>query len=271
MLRAGGYGVSFNLYNAANFGVPQSRERVIILCARDGEKLSHLIPTHSQDGSFGLPKWRTLRDALEGLDPKAGEHDYFPEDRLRFYRMLGPGQYWKHLPKELHREALGSSLDAGGGKTGFLRRLAWDKPSCTLVTSPTMPATDIGHPEEDRPLSVEEYKRIQQFPDDWVVCGSRADQYRQIGNAVPVGLGEAVGRAILAHMAAKTERPPSGFPFSRYKATDDAGWEQQTRVAMGLATESAKESGDKVQGEVKRKRLRDSRSSAQLPLFAETK
>lgn len=234
MLRQGGYGVTFNLYNAANFGVPQSRERVIMLCSRDGEKLPHLLPTHSQDGAFGLPKWRTLREALAGINPKAGDHDEFPEERLRFYRMLGPGQYWKHLPKELHREALGGSLDSGGGKTGFLRRLDWEKPSCTLVTSPTMPATDICHPVEDRPLSVQEYARIQQFPDDWIFCGSLSDRYKQIGNAVPVGLGEAVGRAILSHIAGKDKKPPVDFPFSRYKGTDDLAWEIRTRSAMGL-------------------------------------
>jgi DNA (cytosine-5)-methyltransferase 1 len=234
LLRAGGYGVSFNLYNAANFGVPQSRERVILICSRDGAKLPHLKPTHSQDGSFGLPKWKTLREALAGLDPKAGDHEEFPEDRLRFYRLLSSGQYWKHLPPELHRQALGGSLDSGGGKTGFFRRLDWDKPSCTLVTSPTMPATDICHPEEDRPISVQEYKRIQQFPDDWIVCGSLTDQYKQIGNAVPVGLGEAVGKAILAYMAGEDERPPVGFPFSRYKGTDEVSWETNTRIAMGL-------------------------------------
>jgi DNA (cytosine-5)-methyltransferase 1 len=240
LLRAGGYGVSFNLYNAANFGVPQSRERVILICSRDGGKVPHLMPTHSQDGSFDLPKWRTLRDALTGLDPKAGDHAEFPEDRLRFYRLLGAGQYWKHLPTHLHRAALGGSLDSGGGKTGFLRRLDWDKPSCTLVTSPTMPATDIGHPVEDRPLSVQEYKRVQQFPDEWMVCGSVTDQYKQIGNAVPVGLGEAVGRAILAHMTGKTEQAPAGFAFSRYKGTDEVAWEANTRVVLGLDKKPAK-------------------------------
>lgn len=241
VLRGAGYGVSFNLYNAANFGVPQSRERVILLCSRDGEKLPNLVPTHSQDGSFGLPKWRTLREALEGVDPKAGDHEEFPEDRLRFYRMLGPGQYWKHLPKDLQREALGGSYDAGGGKTGFLRRLDWDKPSCTLVTSPTMPATDICHPVENRPLSVQEYARIQQFPDDWIFCGALVDRYKQIGNAVPVGLGEAVGRAILAHIEGKDERPPVGFPFSRYKGTDEVSWEKRTRAIMGLDGDSVAE------------------------------
>lgn len=239
MLRAGGYGVSFNLYNAANFGVPQSRERVIILCSRDGEKLPHLMPTHSQDGAFGLPPWRTLRDAFDGLDPSACDHEDFPEERLRFYRLLGPGQYWKHLPKELHRAALGGSLDAGGGKTGFLRRLDWNKPSCTLVTSPTMPATDICHPVENRPLSVQEYARIQQFPGDWIFCGDLADRYKQIGNAVPIGLGEAVGKAILSHMAGRDLRPPSGFPFSRYKGTDEVAWEARTRAAMGLDADPA--------------------------------
>lgn len=267
LLRAGGYGVSFNLYNAANFGVPQSRERVIMLCSRDGEKLPHLVPTHSQDGSFGLPKWRTLREALEGVDPKAGDHEEFPEDRLRFYRMLGSGQYWKHLPKDLHREALGGSLDAGGGKTGFLRRLDWDKPSCTLVTSPTMPATDICHPVEDRPLSVQEYARIQQFPDDWIVCGSLTDRYKQIGNAVPVGLGEAVGRAILAHMAGKDERPPAGFPFSRYKGTDEVSWEARTRVAMGL--DGAPEERQKAKsGASAPRRPRDKADNLQMALFS---
>lgn len=217
LLRSGGYGVSFNLYNAANFGVPQSRERVIILCSRDGSILPNLMPTHSQDGSFGLPKWLTLRHALEGLDSKSGNHKEFPESRLRFYRMLKSGQYWKHLPVELHRAALGGSFGSGGGKTGTLRRLDWGKPSCTLVASPTMPITDICHPDEDRPLSIQEYMRIQMFPDDWKMFGSITDRYRQIGNAVPVGLGEAIGRAILAHINGVTQVPPLGFRFSRYK------------------------------------------------------
>lgn len=264
LLRTGGYGVSFNLYNAANFGVPQSRERVILICSRDGAKLPHLTPTHSQDGSYGLPKWRTLRHALQGLDPKAGDHEEFPENRLRFYRLLGSGQYWKHLPAELHREAMGGSLDSGGGKTGFYRRLDWDKPSCTLVTSPMMPATDICHPEEDRPISIQEYKRIQQFPDDWIVSGSLTDQYKQIGNAVPVGLGEAVGKAILAHMSGKEAEPPVGFPFSRYKGTDEVSWEANTRIAMGLDNKPAK-ARQQIFPKI---RIKTPREDKQIPLFS---
>lgn len=227
LLRQGGYGVSFNLYNSANFGVPQVRERVILVCCRDGRKAPYLSPTHSADGSHGLPEWRTVREAFAGLDKVEHHHVKFPEKRLRFYRMLKDGQYWKHLPEKLQKKALGASYFAGGGKTGFFRRLAWDKPSPTLVTHPAMPATDLCHPEADRPLSIEEYKRIQQFPDDWKLAGTFVDQYRQVGNAVPVGLGAAIGRLIVSLGQKKKAVPLTDFSYSRYSATDEVSWEEQ--------------------------------------------
>lgn len=220
-----GYGVRFNLYNSANYGVPQVRERVILIAVRDGTKVPFLSPTHSSDESFGLKKWLTFAEAVEGLDTKQAIALKFPEKRLKYFRLLGPGQYWKHLPQELQIEALGKSYYLGGGKTGFLRRLAWDKPSPTLVTHPAMPATDLAHPEEDRPLSIQEYKRVQMFPDDWVLSGNLTQQYKQIGNAVPVGLGLAVGRAIISHINKEQSKQEFiGFPYSRYKNTDDITW-----------------------------------------------
>ena len=60
-----------------------------------------------------------------------------------------------------------------------------------------MPATDLAHPELNRPLSIQEYKRIQEFPDDWKLSGSLRNQYKQIGNAVPVNLAYAVGRSLV--------------------------------------------------------------------------
>ena len=63
--------------------------------------------------------------------------------------MLKEGQYWKDLPLDMQKEAMGKSFYLGGGKTGFLRRLSYSKPSPTLVTNPTMPATDLAHPTED--------------------------------------------------------------------------------------------------------------------------
>jgi len=224
-LREVGYGVSFNLYNAANFGSPQRRERVVIVCSRDGEKPPYLTPTHSETGLYGLPKWRTLREVLDGLPQDGHRFVKFPEKRLKYYKLLKPGQYWRDLPVELHQEALGASYHAGGGKTGFYRRLDWDKPSPTLVTHPAMPATDLAHPEEDRPLSIQEYKRIQEFPDRWTIEGSLLDQYRQVGNAVPVSLGRAIGRMLVNHLNGVEAQVFRDFPYSRYLKTDDVSWE----------------------------------------------
>lgn len=226
-LSAAGYSISFELYNAANFGSPQIRERVVIIGKLGKEKVPYLSPTHSQNGEFGLPKWRTLGEAINTL--QADKHNYieFPEKRLKYYRMLKEGQYWKNLPLEFQKEAMGTKLNLSGGKTGFLRRLSFNKPSPTLVTNPTMPATDLCHPTEDRPLSVEEYKCIQEFPSNWKICGPILEQYKQIGNAVPIKLGEAIARTIIADM--KGEKLPQypNFPYSRYKNTNDITWREQ--------------------------------------------
>jgi DNA (cytosine-5)-methyltransferase 1 len=227
VLRKAGYGITFNLYNSANFGTPQKRERVIIVCSRDGDKLPYLVPTHSENGEFGLPKWRTFREAVSGLSKKGQHHLEFPEKRLKYYRLLKPGQYWRHLPSEMQKVALGATFFSGGGKTGFFRRLSWNEPSPTLVTHPAMPATDLCHPVENRPLSIEEYKRIQEFPDDWIIEGSLLDQYRQIGNAVPIKLGLAVGNLLQDYLKGKRIKSITGFPYSRYRNTNEKSWEEE--------------------------------------------
>lgn len=221
-LKNSGYGFSFNLYNSANFGTPQIRERVIIVCSRDGKKPPYLVPTHSENGEYGLPKWKTLKSCLSNIQ----KHDHlnFPEKRLRYYRMLKPGQNWRNLPVELQKEAMGKSYYSGGGKTGFLRRLAWNKPSPTLVTHPAMPATDLAHPVEDRPLSIQEYKRIQEFPDNWELAGPLIQQYKQVGNAVPISLGYAVGSLVRNLLSGIDTIQFEGFKYSRYKRTSDIEW-----------------------------------------------
>lgn len=231
-LRAAGYTLSFELYNAANFGAPQIRERVVIIGRLENGKVPYLTPTNSEGGTFGLPKWRTLSDALANLPEDANHHHVnFPEERLKYYRILKEGQYWKHLPVEMQKEAMGNSYYLGGGKTGFYRRLSYSKPSPTLVTHPAMPATDLAHPVEDRPLSVEEYAVIQEFPATWQICGSLLDQYKQIGNAVPIALGEAIGKAIVNHMNGEKPKEIPGFRFSRYKNTDEVSWEKIAKRA----------------------------------------
>jgi DNA (cytosine-5)-methyltransferase 1 len=143
--------------------------------------------------------------------------------------MLKAGQYWKNLPIDIQKEAMGASYYAGGGKTGFYRRLAWDKPSPTLVTDPTMPATDLAHPVNDRPLSIQEYIQIQEFPTTWKLWGSLKDRYRQIGNAVPVSLGKAIGNHIKKLLDNKTIKEYENFSYSRYKNTNDLEFRELVR------------------------------------------
>lgn len=238
-LHEAGYTFSFELYNAANFGAPQIRERVVIIGKLGKEKVPYLSPTYDEHGKYGLPVWRTLRDALkENIE----QHHYidFPEKRLKFYRMLKEGQYWKDLPADAQKEAMGAKLKLGGGKTGFYRRLNYSKPSPTLVTNPTMPATDLCHPTENRPLSVEEYRKIQEFPDNWMICGPILEQYKQIGNAVPIKLGEAIAKTIIADMKGEYLPQYKNFQYSRYKNTNETAWQAQMDILLEKAKEKAK-------------------------------
>ena len=219
-----GYSATFTLYDAANYGVPQRRERVVILGSRDGYEIPLIPPTHSEHGENGLKPWVTFREAVSGLTECHAAK--IPEKRLKYFKLLGPGQYWKDLPTEIQPEAMGNSFYLAGGKTGFFRRLAWDLPSPTLVTCPTMPATDLAHPEEDRALSVEEYARIQMFPDTWKFAGKMSDIYKQIGNAVPTGLGYAAAKHLLWFDSLSAEEKKKltiidpNAVYSRYKNTD---------------------------------------------------
>ncbi len=223
-LKKGGYNYSFNLYNSANFGSPQIRERVIIIATRNKNAVNYLEPTHSEIKEYKLHKWKTLGEAIKGLGNIKHTHVNFSNNRTQYYKLLKEGQNWRDLPKNLQKKAMGNSFFAGGGKTGFYRRVDRKKPSPTLVTHPAMPATDLCHPTEIRPLSVEEYKKIQGFPNEWIICGNMIDMYKQIGNAVPVELGGAVGKAIIKHMNKKKVNEIKNFPYSRYKKNDEESW-----------------------------------------------
>ena len=193
-----GYKTVYGVLDAVNYGVPQFRERFVLIGSRDNEGIFLPIPTHFQMHQDKAYQWKTVRDAIADLEFDKGECATLSEERLKFLKMVPEGGNWRDLPKDIIPIAMGGAYKSGGGKVGFYRRLSYDQPSPTVVTSPVQKATMMCHPTQDRPLSIKEYARIQQFPDDWIFTGTTAAKYRQIGNAVPVGLAEAIGKAVCA-------------------------------------------------------------------------
>jgi DNA (cytosine-5)-methyltransferase 1 len=201
-LKSLGYYVSFDLLNAADYGSPQTRERLIFIGARYGERIEMPRPTHSKDAGHNLLGWVTLKEAIGDLVRRKLEYKPFHPTRRNFLSRIPAGGNWRNLPKSLQPAAIGGAYKSWGGRSGFLRRLSWDKPSPALVTVPDGNATCLCHPTRVRPLSVEEYARIQGFPDSWAFSGSAKQKYRQIGNAVPINLGKAIGQSIKRAMRA---------------------------------------------------------------------
>ena len=193
-----GYKTVYGLLDAVNYGVPQFRERFVLIGSRDHEDIFQPVPTHFQAHQNPAYRWKTVGDAIRDLEGVSSECATLSPERKKYLHMVPEGGNWRDLPEELIPAAMGGAYASGGGKVGFYRRLSYTQPSPTITTSPAQKATMLCHPKFDRPLSVKEYARIQQFPDDWVFVGTTAAKYRQIGNAVPVGLGTAIGLAVLA-------------------------------------------------------------------------
>lgn len=193
-----GYKTVYGILDAVNYGVPQFRERFVLIGSRDNEDIFLPFPTHFQMHQDSQYRWRTLKDTIRDLENNCGECAAFSKDRLAYLRLVPEGGNWRDLPEDIRKEAMGGAYGSGGGKVGFYRRLSYSQPSPTLVTSPVQKATMMCHPTQDRPLSIREYARIQQFPDDWQFVGTSIAKYRQIGNAVPVGLALALGNAVLS-------------------------------------------------------------------------
>lgn len=192
-----GYHTVHGVLDAVHYGTPQFRERLVIIGSRDQEAIFLPAPTHFYQHQEPSMRWRTLGDAIGDLRV-TGPHANFSATVKKYLAMVPEGGNWKSLPAHLTQEAMGGAFESGGGKVGFYRRLKFAEPSPTLVTSPIQKATMLCHPTELRPLTVAEYARIQRFPDHWMFEGRITECYRQIGNAVPITLGKALGQALLS-------------------------------------------------------------------------
>lgn len=203
----GRYHVDAFEVNSANYGAPQIRERVIFIGNSFGVEVEYPQPTHGverpvrQETLFdyreAAPKpWATLREAIADLRENDPELLDFSPRKKGFLSLVPEGGNWRSLPEEVQKESMGRAWFAKGGRSGWWRRLSWDFPCPTLVTMPNHASTSLCHPEQVRVLSVREYARIQEFPDDWVFCGKTAEKYKQIGNAVPVRLGRVTAEVV---------------------------------------------------------------------------
>jgi DNA (cytosine-5)-methyltransferase 1 len=205
-----GYMVRFGVVDAADYGAPQHRLRFVMFGARDGDCPSLPVPTHGPLSLSGKP-FATVRDAIWGLRDNPGPHSEYTFQVRKIFEQVPEGKNWRALPLRMQKAALGGAFAAGGGKTGFYRRLAWDRPAPTITGRANRKGSALCHPEFDRPLSVWECAAIQGFPMHWIFCGAMNHQYMQIGNAVPVHLGWAIGAALASHMRNPFATPPAAF------------------------------------------------------------
>lgn len=183
-----GYTVTTHIIKAVDYNVAQKRERIIIVGIRNDIDIEYKLPKPFEYKPV-------LRDVLKNVPISSGEK--YPEKKRLVLEHVPPGGYWRDLPVEIAKQYMGKSYYSGGGRTGMARRISWEEPCLTLTCSPAQKQTERCHPDETRPFTVREYARIQSFPDEWTFTGSTSQQYKQIGNAVPVEMAKAVGLSII--------------------------------------------------------------------------
>lgn len=191
-----GYDISYSVLNAADYGVPQIRQRFIMVGLK-GRRFEFPSPTHADpaDRSNGfvedeLPLWRTAGEAFQGLDevgsPAGGKyHDLLVQ--------VPPGDnYLFHTAERGHPNP---SFKWRSRYWSFLLKLSPDKPSWTIQAQRSGNTGPFHW--DSRDLSIAEIKRLQTFPDGWFLAGNAGQRWRQVGNAVPPLLAEHLGKAVL--------------------------------------------------------------------------
>lgn len=183
------YDVYHKVLNSNNYDVAQKRERLFIVGVRRDLNKVFSFPTP-------LEYKPVLRDVISDIQDVKSEGYTYSREKYEIMRMVPEGGCWVDLPVDIQKSYLKKSYNSGGGKRGIAKRLSMDKPCLTLTTSPAQKQTERCHPVETRPLNIMEYRRIQSFPDDYIIKGSVLQRYKQIGNAVPVKLAEHMADTI---------------------------------------------------------------------------
>jgi DNA (cytosine-5)-methyltransferase 1 len=200
-----GYSVAWGVIEASDHGVPQFRQRAVIIGIRDGDPCFLPDPSH---GGPGFPPYRTLREALARVKA-IGPVQPLSERKKAILRLIPPGGNWRNLSEDARRCSMGAAYFATGGKGGWWRRLSWDEPAPTILGMPDHSSTALVHPDEVRCLSLYECAAVQTFPKYVRFGGSPRSGYQQVGNAVPPLLARVLGRHVAQHLAGvRTPAPP---------------------------------------------------------------
>lgn len=207
-LSRSGYKIWFKIVDAKLYGVPQTRKRLVLLASKLGD-LELIKPTHGDSH-----QWRTVRQTISGL-PRLVAGGQAKSDKLHLcsemtelnlerIRASNPGGTWHDWPEQLRAKC--HVAMRGRRYVSVYGRMEWDKPAPTITTQAYGFGNGrFGHPTQARGLSLREAAMLQTFPKDYkLVKGKEPVQMttvgRLIGNAVPVRLGEVIGRTIVAHV-----------------------------------------------------------------------
>jgi DNA (cytosine-5)-methyltransferase 1 len=210
-LRRLGYKVWQDVVDCTQYGLPQTRRRMVILASAIGP-IELISPTHAEP--------RTVRDAIGKLPPiqagSASEGDAFhvsaklSDLNLERIRVSRPGGTWRDWPERLIAEC--HRRETGRTYPGVYGRMTWDDPSPTITTQFFGFGNGrFGHPDQDRAISLREGAILQGFPKKYAFVPVGDPTHlsvlgRMIGNAVPVVLGEAIGQSISAHLGIEAQR-----------------------------------------------------------------
>ncbi|WP_054816614.1 DNA cytosine methyltransferase [Nocardia arizonensis] len=196
------YELTGHFYLAANYGVPQTRQRFVLVGIRDDAAGSFTVPEPS------TPQWPTVGSVLEGLPEPPADYSVHPDypnhqaarvtaKNVERFSYVPQGGGWQDIPYEKRLKCHQVVDVKSGGWPDVYGRLRLDG-QCPTITGgfDSFTRGRYGHPLRNRPLTPREAARIQGFPDDYVFEGTRHEVRHQIGNAVPVPMAAEVARGI---------------------------------------------------------------------------
>jgi DNA (cytosine-5)-methyltransferase 1 len=220
-----GYNVEHKILKAEEYGVPQERRRIIFLGVLENCTIQWPEPTHAKDGDKTFKRFNTVWDAISDLPVlkidegfEEGNYNSVPLSNLQKYlrkksnnifnhyaphlapinmhrmQFIPQGGSWRDIPQELL--PAGMKRAKRSDHTKRYGRLMKEGLSSTILTRCDPHWGAYIHPTQDRTLTVREAARLQTFPDRIKFSGSRVEQYRQVGNAVPPLLGKAIAESV---------------------------------------------------------------------------